>query len=567
MAQNQNQLAQQMVIYARELKSIYDQERAKRLELESANTRLRELDEMKSTFVELVSHELRTPVTVISGYLEVISEMLKDRLEAQEAEYLSLVNEQSQQLSLLVEDITNFAYITRSTPLLQLDDPESNQNLSALINHELERNSAALDFLGLTVTLDLPDHIPPANLEPARFRVIVQHLINNAIKFNHHEGWIKISCSINDADPEKRQLVLTVGNSGSVIPPDKIKQIFEAFRQAQSSATRNYSGMGLGLALVQHAVAKFRGEISLTSSLQTGTCFTITLPYLTWQDPTQLKQRLEQIQSMNLAYARDLRRLYDDERKRSEELANLSADLAEKKERLDLFLSKLLTAQEEERRSIARDLHDGLAQMLTFSSQMIEMIEIEAPEVSHSRAYQRAKDSLKTARTEVRRMIAGLRPDALDRFGLVPTLRDYFNIMAREENWEAHFEVEGDFGQPGHNYLKPQIEVNFFRIAQEALTNIRKHAHTNKVRLLLKHDFGSAMLLVQDWGNGFQLDEQQKSGQFDANGHSEDNVGNSIAHFGLVSMEERVRLLGGEFKVISAPGSGTTLVARVPLSE
>ncbi|MEI7556965.1 ATP-binding protein [Candidatus Chlorohelix sp.] len=558
-----NPLEHQLIIYARELKVVYEEERLKRNELERANDRLRQLDEMKSTFVEIVSHELHTPITIISGYLQVLSEMLADKLQPQEAEYFNLANQQVQHLSLLVEDITNFTYLTRSEPLLHLSDPELTNNLSMVVKKELEKQQSSINEKGLSVYLNVPEQITPSNIEPARFRVIVGHLLSNAIKFNEVNGWIKINLHLTNGE-ETDNLVLEIANSGVFIPPEKMAQIYAPFQQIGS---RNYSGLGMGLALVQHTVASFKGEIAVSSSEAEGNFFKVTLPYITWQDPVLLKQRLEHVQSLNLSYARDLRRLYEEERKKNEILAKLKEELEEKQHRLNLFLSKLLTAQEEERKKISRDLHDGLAQTLTFGHQMVEMIEVEVEDTSTSPAYKRARETLGSARTEVRRIIAGLRPDTLDRFGLIPALREYFNAMCRKYDWIGNFDVIGKFGEPGKSTISPQIAENFFRIGQEALTNVCKHSEANQVLVRLARNSGSVTLTVQDWGKGFEVHNWQNRHHLDAASDSSDNGVVNMEHIGLVSMEERMRLLGGTMTITSKPGAGTTIVANVPINE
>jgi signal transduction histidine kinase len=558
-----NQLEQQMIIYARELKVVYEEERLKRNELERANDQLRQLDEMKSTFVEIVSHELNTPITIINGYLQILSDMLADKLQPQEAEYFNLAHQHAQQLSLLVEDITNFTYLTRSEPLLQLSDPELTNNLSLVIKKELEKQQSSINEKDLVVQLNVPEQISPANIEPARFRVIIGHLLSNAIKFNKVGGWIKINLYLTEGE-EIEKLVLEIVNSGVFIPPEKMAQIYHPFQHTDS---HNYSGLGLGLALVQHTVSSFKGEIDVTSSVTEGNSFKVRLPYSSWQDPALLKQRLDHVQSLNLFYARDLRRLYDDERKKNEILAKLKEELEEKQRRLNLFLSKLLTAQEEERKKIARDLHDGLAQTLTFGHQMVEMIEVEVKDAPSSNAYKRAKETLKSARTEVRSIIAGLRPDTLDRFGLVPALRESFNTMCNKYDWDGNFDVIGKFGEPGKSTISPQIAENFFRIAQEALTNVYKHSEAKQVLVRLVRNPGNVTLTVQDWGKGFEVQKWQNRHNLDAASDSSDNGVVNMEHLGLVGMEERVRLLGGTMTITSKPGAGTTIVANVPVNE
>jgi signal transduction histidine kinase len=160
-----------------------------------------------------------------------------------------------------------------------------------------------------------------------------------------------------------------------------------------------------------------------------------------------------------------------------------------------------------------------------------------------------------------------LRPDALDRFGLIPALRDYFQALAREQGWKTSFEVQGDFGEPGHSILSTMVEENFFRVAQEALSNIARHAHTNQVAVQLIQESHQVSLIVQDWGVGFKLKSNSKRIELDAEPNADDNKPHTVGHFGLIGVEERIHLLGGTLDIQSQPGQGTIVCAKVPLEN
>lgn len=585
MSGEENPLVRQMMIYAQELKTIYDTERERRNELEAALRRLREQDELKTTFVDLLSHELRTPVTVIQGYLEVMSELLDGRLEGAEAEFLTVVLEQSNQLSHLIAELTDFTDLSRSEPLPQLEESVVRKDLSLLVQKEIQRLHHQIEQHDLRLTLEVPSGLPAANLEPARFRLILAHLLNNAVKFNRDGGWIKVSLNLLDETGQKiaaapaeenqteapTQLRLSVANTGEVIAPEKLHLIFEAFSQGEATHTRSHGGLGLGLAIVRKAVGAFKGRVEVSSEVGRGTLFEVFLPYRPWQDPEQLNLRVNELRSQVYSYSSELRDLYEAERHKSEALAEANA-------RLDFFLGKLLTAQEEERRRLAVELHDGLAQTLIFAHQMLELTGSQVPTASASAAFKRAQQALQEGETEVRKLIAGLRPDMLDRFGFVTALRDYLENLAREQNWQFSLQIEGDFGQPGHPALAPTLEDNLFRITQESLTNARKHAQTNRIAVRLRRGPQSVALEIQDWGKGLAESEYklQKAWAKTANplddaasppDNSNPNDIKKLGHFGLIGMAERARLLGGQLQIESAPGQGTLIRVEVPLEE
>jgi signal transduction histidine kinase len=149
---------------------------------------------------------------------------------------------------------------------------------------------------------------------------------------------------------------------------------------------------------------------------------------------------------------------------------------------------------------------------------------------------------------EARRLIAGLRPTTLDDFGLATALRLQVEAQ-RNTGWKISFDET-----LGATRLPSRIETTLFGVAQEALTNVRKHAGTTRVHLALERHEATIRLTVQDWGCGFQPRA----------GLKETRPGE---HMGLREMRERVELIGGHFSLTSQPGAGTLVVAEVPLSS
>jgi signal transduction histidine kinase len=145
-----------------------------------------------------------------------------------------------------------------------------------------------------------------------------------------------------------------------------------------------------------------------------------------------------------------------------------------------------------------------------------------------------------------RRIIADLRPTALDDFGLGVALRQEVEEL-RDDGWQVEYE-EGI----GDERLPPPVEVALFRVAQEALTNARKHAQAGRARLVLGRRQGAVDLEVRDWGRGFAADAVGET-----HGPGE--------RIGLSGMRERIGLVGGKLEVRSSPGEGTSVTARVPV--
>lgn len=214
----------------------------------------------------------------------------------------------------------------------------------------------------------------------------------------------------------------------------------------------------------------------------------------------------------------------------------------------------LINAQEEERRAVAYDLHDGLTQFVMAAHAHLDSARRARNKGNIERADREEELGLrylKEATLESRRLVNGLRSLTLDDLGLAGALEQ---IIAEEKDRAGWSSAEFHHNIPAKRFDKA-LETTVFRVAQEALTNARKHANTDKVHVSLVEanlpQFGSEHLhlMVSDWGQGF---------------HPEQKIGD-YTRVGLQGMFERVRLMGGVYELHSAPGEGTTLSAIFPL--
>jgi signal transduction histidine kinase len=236
-----------------------------------------------------------------------------------------------------------------------------------------------------------------------------------------------------------------------------------------------------------------------------------------------------------------------------EQQARLAAEaaaeqIAEREVRLQDLVRRLQVAQEEERRRVAYEIHDGLAQVAASAHQHLQTFaDLHVPESQAERAdLDRTVDLVQRTVREARRLIAGLRPTVLDDFGLATAIRLEVEVL-QGEGWQVSYDED-----LGDQRLPSQIETALYRVAQEALTNVRKHAGRARVAVTLDRDDGSIRLQVRDWGRGF-----------DAAGR--DSRARPGERVGLLSMQERVALLRGRCTVTSHTGEGTRVVAMVPL--
>lgn len=208
---------------------------------------------------------------------------------------------------------------------------------------------------------------------------------------------------------------------------------------------------------------------------------------------------------------------------------------------------RVIRAQEEERRRVAREIHDGPAQAMAnvvLRAEICErMLRAGREEVAQELAHLKAlvTESLR----ELRRIIFNLRPMTLDDLGLVPTLNRYLENLREQEGAPIEFSVVGEEVR-----LPSMMEVALFRFVQEAVNNARKHAKAKRIQVTLEYaDDKYVVVTVEDDGVGFEPEALEADLQRES--------------FGLMSMKERIELLDGEFSVSSSPGRGTRLVARV----
>ena len=214
--------------------------------------------------------------------------------------------------------------------------------------------------------------------------------------------------------------------------------------------------------------------------------------------------------------------------------------LEESNRRIRVVAQRWLDAQEVERRRIARELHDEIGQSLTAVKIMMSSAS-PAP----------AKDGVQLVDSlinTVRALSLDLRPSLLDDFGLMPALKSHLNRQSVRSGIDMNFESVGEIGR-----FSAEIETACYRVAQEALTNVIRHARAQHVAVKLTHDHGVLRLLVRDDGVGFDVCSYTGL--------------ESRESFGLLGMRERVELVGGEIEIESAPGSGTEVRARFPLPE
>jgi PAS domain S-box-containing protein len=237
-------------------------------------------------------------------------------------------------------------------------------------------------------------------------------------------------------------------------------------------------------------------------------------------------------------------------RERTAELSGayeaLRLEMAERqrveRERIQL-LTRLVLAQEDERRRIARELHDQLGQQLTALRLTLETIKAQSVERTELRV--QVETLLELARQldeDIAFRLWELRPTVIEDVGLSAALTNYVHA------WSKHFGIPARLhaSQATDQRVTPDVETTLYRLAQEALNNVAKHARANHVDVVLAGTAGSLSLIIEDNGVGFDLSAIEKSGQ----------------RFGVIGMRERAALVDAELQIESMPGRGTTVIVR-----
>ncbi len=224
-------------------------------------------------------------------------------------------------------------------------------------------------------------------------------------------------------------------------------------------------------------------------------------------------------------------------------------ELAASRERLEILSRQLIETQESERRHLARELHDEIGQSLTGIKLNLKALQQPARESISTTLVANTIAVVDQVLQQVRSLALDLRPSMLDDIGLVAALRWCLDRQSRLAGFVATFVADAADG-----HVSPDVTIACFRVAQEALTNIARHAHALNVRVELHHQEAELNLLVQDDGCGFEV----------AVARDRSVRGGSL---GLLGMEERVQLVGGQIEMTSTPAGGTTIHARFPLHD
>jgi PAS domain S-box-containing protein len=261
------------------------------------------------------------------------------------------------------------------------------------------------------------------------------------------------------------------------------------------------------------------------------------------REAEELQRQRDALESIVAGRTAELAEANEALREQMEELQRVE------KERFSL-LQRIVTTQEDERRRIARDMHDSLGQQLT--ALRLKLASVKSDSFGNGRLgveLEALQAMGQRIDSEVNFLVWELRPTALDDLGLVAAIETYTREWARHSGITAEFHA----GRLGKERLEPNVETNLYRITQEALNNVFKHSKAKNANLVLESRRNEIVLVIEDDGIGFDSEATRKTG--------------SDRGLGLLGMRERAAIIGGTVEIESSPGKGTTVFARVPLEQ
>ena len=246
-------------------------------ELILARNKAEESDKIKTNFLNNISHEIRTPLNAIIGFSSVLSDPHLGQFER--SGFNDIIYKNSQELLQIIEDLLEISQIEAGDIKISKTEFSVNALMNEIYNtfEEQERGSSLIK-LNLRKEIVQDDMVIVS--DPNRIKQVLKHLIANSFKFTPN-GFVEFGYSIKD----ENNLLFFVVDSGIGIEPDKLNYIFNPFRQADSSSTRRYGGLGLGLAISKHVVEKLGGKIWINSTPGSGTSVFFTIPFI----PVNLK--------------------------------------------------------------------------------------------------------------------------------------------------------------------------------------------------------------------------------------------------------------------------------------
>jgi len=239
-----------------------------------SNAELARATRLKDEFLANMSHELRTPLNAILGMTEGFQEQVFGPMTPEQSRSIATIERSGRHLLALINDILDLAKIESGKLTLQ----RAAVSISYLCDSSLTFVRQQATQKEIRLSTHIPPNLSDLVVDELRIRQVLINLLNNAVKFTPHGGQVSLTVS-TDYDQGQPWIHFAIQDNGIGMAPDAIGQLFKPFMQIDSALNRQYTGTGLGLALVKQLVDLHGGEVSVTSTLGQGSCFTVHLPY------------------------------------------------------------------------------------------------------------------------------------------------------------------------------------------------------------------------------------------------------------------------------------------------
>jgi CheY-like chemotaxis protein/signal transduction histidine kinase len=236
--------------------------------LEAQKIQVEAATKLKSEFLSNMSHELRTPLNSIMALSRVLIMQAKDKLNEDENNYLEIVERNGKRLLTLINDILDLSKIEAG----KMEITPKYMNTSSFLQTIQENIQSLSEEKGLTLSLELPDNLPNLETDEIRLHHVILNIVSNAVKFTE-EGSVEIAANF-----DSKNIYIKVKDTGIGINKETLTHIFDEFRQADGTSSRQYEGTGLGLAIAKKMIKILGGTIEVKSIFGKGTVFTVTVP-------------------------------------------------------------------------------------------------------------------------------------------------------------------------------------------------------------------------------------------------------------------------------------------------
>lgn len=237
-------------------------------ELASALTRLEELDQLKSEFIQNVSHELRTPLAIVRGYIELLTDGTLGDINPEQIDPINIISRRVDMLTHIVEDLTIILEVEGDRMRWEEID------IHAMTMASVSDFQMTVETAGLRLVSTIDPDTQPVYGDSVKLRRTLDNLIGNALKFTPNGGSITVRLiELGES------VLIQVADTGIGIPRDKLERVFERFYQVDGSSRRRYGGTGLGLSLVKEITEAHNGSVSVESEENKGTTFSVEIPH------------------------------------------------------------------------------------------------------------------------------------------------------------------------------------------------------------------------------------------------------------------------------------------------